>query len=76
MRSNGIMIRGLDIKKVLVNVIVVPDSELAILRVDTLHISRINLRVSLVHPFRQCFRLLMEVCLVLVITLVRVAVII
>ena len=55
-------------------VVVTLDSEVAVLMVDTLLVSCISLRVSLVYLFCSCSRLLIEISLVLMITLVRVVV--
>lgn len=74
MRPMGASIRGQAIKVVLVEAVVVFNLEVTVLMVDILCIHSISLRVSLIEPFRQCFRLLMEVSLVAVITLIRVVV--
>lgn len=68
------MIRGLDIKAVLLVATVAPDSEVAVLKVDTLCGCHVRLRVSIVHLFRKHSRLPMKVSLVSLVTLVRVAV--
>lgn len=53
------------IRASLVGVIIGLGSIVVILRVGTLYISRISIRVSLVDPFRMCFRFPREVSQVL-----------
>ena len=63
--------RGLDSRVDLVGVIVVPASKVVVRRLGILRIHLLSLRVSLTNQFMQVFRLLAEVSLVLVVTLVR-----
>lgn len=65
--------RDLSIRAISVRAIIAPNLESTVLRVDTLFIHYINLRVILVESFRYCFKLLMGVIFVSIITLVRVA---
>lgn len=71
MRPIGAVIRGLDIRVILIGAIVVCSLEVAISMVDILYIHPIILRVSLVNLFEIYFKLLIEVSVVQIITLVR-----
>lgn len=71
-RPKGATIRGLSIKVVSVGGIITYNSEELVLRVGTLRVNCIIIRVSLVGSFRPHFKLLIEVSLVLVIVLVSV----
>lgn len=69
--SLGVTIRCLDIKAVLVGTLIFPNSEVVVLMLGILYVYPIILRVCLIDQFRQLFKLLMDVNLVLVIALVR-----
>lgn len=65
------MIKGHVIKVFLLGAKVAFDSEVAVLKIGTLHVSNINIRFSLVGPFMWYFRLWMEVNLATMIILSR-----
>lgn len=75
MRVVRVRIRSQGFRAYSVRAIIVPDLEIVVLIVGTLRIHPISLRVSPVNLFRQHFRLLMKVNLVLVITRLRAAII-
>lgn len=72
MRLKKGAIRGRTIKLVLMQVGLAHNLEVAVFKVCILHVNLINIRVSLVRLFMWYFRLLMEICRIIVIILARV----
>lgn len=73
-RPKGVVIRNHIIRVILIGAEVAHGSEVETLRLGTLHVSLIYIRVSLVSPFMSHYILLIEVSLVAVVILARVVV--